>query len=133
MATLDTLIKLTQKKLEGCQQRIMALDMELAALKVAEDLLARQVKDGYAVAEQVTTMAGYQDAGAFLGRAEEEQARIEARRAELHQQKEAVLAEVRDLFAEKKRYEVLLETQQIRARKKREKKEQATLEDLANR
>ncbi|MDD9912746.1 MAG: hypothetical protein OXR68_02035 [Alphaproteobacteria bacterium] len=133
MATLETLTKLTQKKLEDIQKRIVALDMELAALAAAEGLLKEQIGAGYDVAKQVDVMAGYQDAGAFIRRAEQEQEEIDKRRTELTEKKEGLLMDMRTLFSEKKRYEVLWDAQKEQEKRARLKKNQESLEDLTNR
>jgi flagellar export protein FliJ len=133
MSTLDTLVKLADKKLDDIQKQIHDMETAIADAdsRVAELLI--QVEVGYNQAQKTLRPDEYQDAGRFAARAKEEQDFLKKIRRELEAKKRELRQQLRDVFTEKKRYEILRDRKREEARAQRAKKNQATLEDLTNR
>ena len=128
-----TLIKLAQKKLEDCQKQVAELQQELRRLDARSAMIQEQVEEGYKTAGDVDAPTAYQVAGTFVMRAEQEQQHIAEERQTVQAALDELREEMRILFAEKKRYEILEDAQKMAAKKAYEKKAQAALEDLTNR
>ncbi len=133
MSSLPVLVKLAQKKLEDAQKHLAALAQEIERVEAAQRQLFKDAEAAHTIAQQTDHPLAYQDAGHAAMHARQENMALEAVK-DLFRQKHAEQLEVmRQLFAEKKRYEVLLDVQQQAAKKQREHKQQAMLEDLTNR
>jgi hypothetical protein len=133
MRTLDTLVKLADKKLDDVQKKIHDIETAISDVDSRVAGLLLQVEAGYAQAQKTQQPNEYQDAGKFAARAEEQQEALKASRRELELEKRGLQQQLRNLFTEKKRYEILRDRKLEEARVQRAKKAQATLEDLTNR
>ncbi|MFZ2619296.1 MAG: hypothetical protein WAX89_00275 [Alphaproteobacteria bacterium] len=133
MSSLPTLIKLIDKKLEQIQVIVAQKEQELQQLDATEKSLNQQVEAAHKAAQKHSTPADYRDVEAFSRKTVEDVKKLHARRAQVKDDKEKLLEVIRQLFSEKKRYEVLQEQQEKAAKLKKARKEQATLEDLTNR
>jgi flagellar export protein FliJ len=132
MKSLPTLIKLAEQKLEAQQQRIAEVEQKITELKHAQENLKQRVADGFIFAATANEPVIHGAAAAFAKRSKEDLTTYANTQTKAEQQMDVLQTELRGLFAEKKKNEVLLATYQRRRRETLQKKQQAELDDIAN-
>lgn len=126
--TLENLVRVAKNKVENQQKIISKLYAESDSLTEKHTQLRTQM-----VAE--TNNAGddvqlQQMAGKFFQRAHKEATALEVRIAQLATEIAAENETLKDMFAEQKRYEILLERKQLERKKRLERLQQDQLDEI---
>lgn len=129
--TLATLVKVTEHKVEETQKALAFAEKAIAHVDSEVAELRRQVDAGQAGVVADSSPQGYRMAGLFLERVKRETERLKQKRAALVEEMERVRMILASHYAEQKRYETLLERERLKAKKRREGKLQAALDDTA--
>jgi flagellar export protein FliJ len=131
--SLATLIKLAAHKVEGKQQQLAQVEQGILAIFDQQQALDRQIKDGFAAAtNDGSNPMLFEQAENFARRAKSDKERLALEEQALTMVRDQMLAELRALFAEQKRYEILHENQQRKDKKRKDKKQQDQLDEVAN-
>ena len=126
-----TLVKLAEQKVEEKQKELAVLNGNLNAMQAREEELNTSISSGYQQAEQANDPTISQQAGNYAKRAEIELDVLKQAFELVEKERDEKFKALQGLFAEQKRYEILLERKQKEALKKREKKQQDQLDELA--
>lgn len=128
---LPTLIKLAQKKLEDAQVKLANIEKTISLLQNAKaDMLARQLESVNIAANSSDALL-FKQAGLFIKKAEIDIKAFDAALNVAQQEREKVLALIRDDFAEKKRFETLQKQTEKKAAKAHADKIQKGLDEIA--
>lgn len=132
MKTLSTLISLVEKKLEEKQKQIALIEQEQERIQAERRKLQQSAVQGFNKAAKASSEhAMYQNAGPYADRAKDRDKELQAVEALVAEQHKKVRAELKDLFAEKKRLEIIADQKAEELAKKIAKKNQGELDEIA--
>ena len=132
MKTLETLTKVAAKKVEEKQKEIADLQKVIDQMLARKAHLQSSIQAEYKVAETSGDANMFQMAGHYHQRAKAELVDIDEAMANAQKIMGEKRAQLQNLFAEQKRYEILLERRKAEAHKERLKKDQAVMDELGS-
>jgi len=129
MKSLNTLIKLAQRRLDELRRRLADLEVQrdklLALIKRLDDELASELEQAYQRPEMSTFF------GDFSRRIRKRKEEITREIAALATQMEKVREDIMEGFSELKKYEVARDHAKARERQEQERKETKLLDEIA--
>ena len=129
---LPTLKKLTQRQLEELQLKIAAVQRKIDSLQQQQANLSSAVDSGFQTAIQVgQSDMLYAQAGHFSDRTKDEIPKLKAMEQEFEEQLDDLQDQLRTLFAERERYNILMERERVKAARAAAKSQQRQLDELA--
>lgn len=131
--TLDVLIKVAERKVEEMQQNLAKTRDALMQLAQGIVKLEQDAKAAFMQAVGEDDILALQVAGAFQERVRREIVALRELEAGLQAQEVQQQSELQTLYAQQKTYELLLEKQKLELKKKRAKKAQDNLDEVAGR
>ncbi len=131
--TLAVLIKVAERKVDAAQLALNQTREALAQCRARMDELVREAEAAFADAVGENDVVALQAALAFDARIRRDLADLKQVETAMQGQENAQCAQLQELFAGQKTYELLHERQQLAARKAKAKKAQAALDDVAGR
>ena len=132
MPTLDTLLKLASKKVDDKQKEIADLAKVMRDMEARYAELNKSVEIGHDVATKTSDDALlYAQAGNFAIMAESEKKDIVESQAKAKEIMAEKQSDMRILFSEQKRYEMLIDRRKLEEKKAKDKKEQMMLDEVA--
>lgn len=129
--TLATLVKLSEHKIEDVQKNVRVVRDNIANVEQKRLALLEAVARGGEMAAAANDVTMLTQAAAFAQSARKQEEALVAKRRELEEELEALMERLRAEFATQKRYETLLQRERLRAKKRREAKQQAQLDEVA--
>lgn len=131
IATLENLVKVAENKVENQQKKIAATEEDIAQTTAKMDELRSKIESGFNDSSQEIDMLDM--ASKYMQRAQGQIKDLEQRKKLTEMALDTLRDELKDLFAEQKRYELLLEQKQRERKKRLEKVQQEQLDDLSQR
>ena len=131
MATLPTLIKQCEQTLESLQKEISTYQKQQARLEQKIQTLQQEKNAAFTDAKKAEDPQQFSIALHFTQQQETRIEECKDKKIEINAEIEKLNQNIRTQFAEKKRYQILLERQEEEARSVYLKKQQSELDDLA--
>lgn len=131
MKSLKTLIKLKQREIDVIRREIGVLQEQKARNENRLDELARELEREVLLAAEMADLGGF--FGNFSESIKQRRTDIQSQIRKLDQKLDALADKVREHFGEQKKYEIALENQVKREKKKQDMREQAFLDEVAAR
>tara|TARA_B100000609_G_C17160419_1_gene405857 strand:- start:92 stop:511 length:420 start_codon:yes stop_codon:yes gene_type:complete len=128
MPALETLIKVAEQELEEQQKHLSQLNEHIRVMEQRRKDLINRVEEGFDLATQDPSLS--EQSGLFSRRAELELQDLKEALEEAEQLRERLLDKLRDIFAEKKKNETILENKREKALKEQQKKHQNQMDEL---
>lgn len=133
MSTLSTLIKRTKQSLEALQKEMSELEKHTQRLETEQKRLRAEADKSFTDAQKSDDPQQMFMALHFIARQDAQILILKEQQHKIGARKEELNAQIRAHFAEQKRYEILEERQRAEKRATIMKKQQAELDDLAQR
>ncbi len=131
--TLEVLIKVAERKVEAAQQALAKTREAIDACRNRTKELEQEAAVAFVTAVAEDDVLSIQAAGAFQERVRREIAEIRQMEATLLENEKVQQAQLQQLFAGQKTYELLWEKKKLERRKERLKKAQNQLDEVAGR
>lgn len=129
---LPVLKKLTQRQLENLQLQIADVQQKIDQNQQQQAALKAAVESGFKTAIQTgDSDLLYGQAGQFADKTDHEIPKLQAQERELFNQLDKLQDTLRELFAERERYNILIERAHLKERQAAEKSQQRQLDELA--
>ena len=129
MKGLLTLIKLNKRTLDELRRKMVSLETQKNKLLGSSDALQAELVKEMQLASATPEMGNF--FGGFSRRIQQRQLEIAEEVIVLDKKMLVVDAEIRDAFAEVKKYEIALENAKLRAKEKHEHMENLELDEIA--
>lgn len=128
--SLKTLSKLSAKQIEDKQKEIAKLNAVIDEMEQRQAYLNAAIVSEYAAATQTADSTLYRAAGAFELRAKAELADLKESLIDAERIMAEKREQMRELYSEQKRYDMLIERKEFEAKKEQAKKEQDALDEM---
>ena len=129
MKGLNTLIKLHRRTLDELRRKMVSLENQKAQLLQASDKLNEELAAEIRMASKTPEMGQF--FGGFSNRIKKRQAELAAEVQKLDKQMETLNVEIREAFAEVKKYEIALENAKQRIAAEGERRETIAMDEMA--
>ena len=131
--TLEVLIQVAERKVEDMQRQLVKTREEMVRLLQQMRSLEQEAAIAFVTAVAEDDVLALQAAGAFQERMRREVSRLKELELAAQAREVTQKTELQELYANQKRYEMLLEKQKLAKRKERMKKAQNNLDEVAGR
>jgi flagellar protein FliJ len=129
MKSGDTLIRLAKHKVDSVQKLIMAAEQTRAGVvQKRDDLLAKSERERANAAKDPSIMGNWI---AYAKVVAAQNANLEASLSGMDQQLEALRIDLQGAFEEQKKFEMLEDRRQARAKQSKDKRSQAFMDEMA--
>ena len=129
MKGLNTLIKLHRRTLDELRRKMVSLENQKAQLLQASAKLSEELAAEIRMASKTPEMGRF--FGDFSNRIKKRQAELAAEVQKLDKQMETLNVEIREAFAEVKKYEIALENAKQRIAAEGERRETIAMDEMA--
>lgn len=129
MKSLHTLIRLQRQKVDELKRKTVALENQKHVLTAKMDALAGELRRELELASATAEMGGF--FGDFAERIRGRRAELEQEVRKLDKQIDDLSTQLRTVFGELKKYEIVLERRRAEAHAKEAKEENSQLDEIA--